>query len=249
MDTAPDLSVIVPVRNEEKNLAPLVRELADALEPTLMQWEIVVVDDASTDGSRELLRGLAATGGRVRVLFLARHFGQSAALEAGFEAARGAYLLPIDADLQNDPADFPDMLRQLNIEKADLVIGWRRYRKDPWPRALASRLANRLISERTKVALHDHGCTMKVIRRDRWEGQKIPDGWHRYLGVLAERRGLVVRERPIGHRPRVHGQSNYGFGRAPLVLRDLPKLAALDREGCHRLKGVPYKIAETLPAA
>lgn len=247
MDT-PELSVVIPVLDEAQNLAPLMNELSQVMTELGRPWEIVFVDDGSTDASPDMLRALASTGGIVRAILFRNHAGQSAALEAGFRFARGRYLLPMDADLQNDPRDFAGMLRQAETEGAGMVVGWRRVRDDGRLRVMASNVASRIISDITDVPLHDHGCTMKVIRRDQWEDQPIPDGWHRFLGVLASKRGMVVRERPVNHRPRRHGESHYGFSRIPVVAFDAAKIARLrTKADCCALKGVPYQVLEVVP--
>ncbi len=244
---APELSVVIPVHNEAQNLAPLMNELSNSLSGLGRSWEAVFVDDGSDDGSADLVKAFVSTGGHARAVIFSRNFGQSAALEAGFLAARGTYLLPMDADLQNDPREFGAMLRQLEVENAGMVVGWRKDRKDGRARVLASAAASRIISDITDVPLHDHGCTQKVIRRSQWHGQRIPAGWHRFLGVLAQRRGMIVRERPVAHRPRIHGESHYGFARIPVVAKDALRVAKLSKADVLALKGVNYEVADVAP--
>lgn len=242
-----EFSVVIPALNEAESIPQLVSELSQVMGETGKSWEVIFVDDGSQDGTADLLRALASTGGVVRVIIFKRRFGQSAALEAGFLAARGRFLLPMDADLQHDPRDFFPMLRQLEAEEADMVVGWRKDRKDGKLRSAISATASRIISEVTGVPLHDHGCNLKVIRREPWHGQRIPPGWHRFLGVIACRRGMVVRERVINHRPRLHGESHYDFMRIPVVARDAARVTRLTPEACRNLQGVSYEIAEMLP--
>ncbi len=243
----PELSVILPVLDEAQSLAPMMHDISASMTELGRSWEVIFVDDGSSDGSQELIRAFVSTGGAARAVIFRKNYGQSAALEAGFRFARGRYLLPVDADLQNDPRDFGGMIRQLEVEQAGMIVGWRKEREDGRLRVMASNAASHIISDITGVPLHDHGCTMKVIRRDQWGEQKIPDGWHRFLGVLAQRRGMVVRERPVKHSPRRHGESHYGFGRIPVVAIDATKVARLTRDDCLNLQGVKYEIAEILP--
>jgi len=228
-DPAPELSVIAPLYNEVDSVAPLIESLRAALQSLGRSFEIVLVDDGSTDGTGARLASATAGDPVVRVLRLARNYGQSTAIQAGFDACRGDFIVTIDGDLQNDPADIPKLLRQMEETGADLVSGWRRARKDGAARVFVSRVANRLISALTGVRLHDYGCSLKVYRRARLKHVRIYGELHRFLpAVLAEVGGKVV-EVEVNHSPRRHGQSKYGFDRTLRVLLDLLLVKFLHR--------------------
>lgn len=214
-----DVSVVVPVHDERGSLIALHAELSHALRD--LDHEIIFVDDGSSDGSGQLLDELAAGDDRVRVLHLTWNYGQTAAMAAGMDHARGRILVPIDADGQNDPADIPMLVATLD-EGYDVVSGWRRRRHDAWlDRVLPSQVANALISWVSGVSLHDHGCTLKAYRREFVDGIRLYGEMHRFLLILAAWRGARVTEREIGHRPRTSGRSKYGLGRTWRVLLDL----------------------------
>ena len=222
----PRLSVVVPVLNEADNLRPLSEEVARALAGT--EWELILVDDGSTDDSWPVVRELSSKNPRVQGLRFARNFGQTAALAAGFEAARGELIVSLDADLQNDPADIPALIQRLD-QGYDLVCGWRRDRKDSWlTRALPSRLANALISWVTGVRLHDYGCTLKAYRREFVKPLKLMGEMHRFAPALSASMGARLSEVPVRHRPRRSGASKYGLGRTPKVLLDLLTVKFMD---------------------
>ncbi|MHA1113004.1 MAG: glycosyltransferase family 2 protein [Alphaproteobacteria bacterium] len=226
--SAPELSIIAPLYNEAATVAPLVVALRAALVPLGRAFEIVLVDDGSTDQTAARLAEFAGDP-NVRVLRLARNYGQSTAIQAGFDASLGEIVITIDGDLQNDPADIPAMLRHLEETGADLVSGWRRARKDGPARVLASRIANRLISALTNVRLHDFGCSLKVYRRSRLRHVRIYGELHRFLpAVMAEVGGKVV-EFEVSHNPRRFGRSKYGFDRTLRVLLDLLLIKFLHR--------------------
>ena len=216
------LSLIVPVCNEENNLPLLFRDIKDTLNPLNQDWEIVFVDDGSTDGSLALLKTLAKKERRhVRVVVFRRNYGQTAAITAGIEYATGDIVILMDADLQNDPADIPVMLAKLN-EGYDVVSGWRKDRKDNFlTRTIPSRIANGLISWMTSVHLHDYGCTLKVYRREALRGFRLYGEMHRFIPVYAHAAGAKIAEVVVHHHPRKYGKSKYGFGRTFKVLLDL----------------------------
>ena len=221
--TRPDVSVVVPMYNEAGNVAPLV----EALEPVLVEprrsFEVLIVDDGSTDGSAQELDTAAASRPWLRAIHLMRNYGQSAALQAGFDQAIGRLIVTLDADLQNDPADIPRMLRILDEDgSVDIVAGWRRRRRDAaLSRILPSRLANAIISRVTGVKLHDYGCTLKAYRRDVLGRLHLYGEQHRFIPALAAESGARIVEVEVGHAPRVRGASKYGIGRAGRVLLDL----------------------------
>ena len=220
MDAGPQLSVVIPVYDEADSLEPLHRELDAALARVSGSAEILFVDDASRDASPERLQALAAKDPRIRVLVLASHAGQSAALAAGFEAARGELVATLDADLQNDPADLPRLLEGLG--RADVVNGVRVQRRDPWLRIAASRVANRVRNALTGDDVADVGCSLRVMRAEFLHRVKPFDGWHRFLPTLMRLEGARVIEVPVGHRPRRFGHSKVGIAeRLSVVVADL----------------------------
>jgi glycosyltransferase involved in cell wall biosynthesis len=217
----PELSIFLPVYNEEANIAPLHAKLTDALSGVGRSYEILYVDDGSTDASMARLRELALLDERVRVIALRRNYGQTAAMSAGIDHARGDVLIPMDADLQNDPADIPRLLARLD-EGYDVVSGWRKDRKDAWlTRRLPSVLANRLISRIAGVTLHDYGCSLKAYRRDALTDVKLYGEMHRFIPVYAAWAGARVTEIPVTHHARRAGQSKYGLSRTGKVMFDL----------------------------
>jgi glycosyltransferase involved in cell wall biosynthesis len=217
----PELSVVIPILNEAPNLETLHKEFSAALAGTGRTYELIVVDDGSTDGSFETLRRLHAADPRLRVIQFRRNFGQTAAFAAGFAAARGSLIVTADGDLQNDPADIPAMLGDIG-GGADIVCGWRQDRKDPFlSRRVPSIIANRLISWATGVRLNDYGCSLKVFRAEVIKPLRLRGEMHRFLPALASEFGARIVERPVNHRARQHGQSKYGLSRTIRVLLDL----------------------------
>jgi glycosyltransferase involved in cell wall biosynthesis len=215
------LSITVPIYNEAQNLEPLHRGLLAALEPLGQPFEIVLVNDGSTDGSDRTLDALAAKDPRVKVVHFRRNFGQTAAMMAGIRYSSGDIIIPIDGDLQNDPGDIPKLLAKLD-EGFDVVSGWRRDRKDAAIRRnLFSRVANHLISRISGVHLHDYGCSLKAYRRDVVKGVKLYGEMHRFIPIYATWEGGKVAEVVVSHHPRVHGVSKYGVDRVVKVLLDL----------------------------
>jgi glycosyltransferase involved in cell wall biosynthesis len=218
---APDVSVVIPVYNEAACLAPLVEELGRVLGAMSRSAEIVAVDDGSTDDSFERLCALGAREPRLRIVRLARNYGQTAAIAAGIEHARAPIIVSMDADLQNDPADIPRLLAALAGD-VDVVNGWRNPRRDPWlTRRLPSRLANRLISFVTGTALHDYGCTLRAMRASFAKELQLYGELHRFIPALAADLGARVAEVKVHHRPRTLGRSKYGLSRTLRVLLDL----------------------------
>ena len=216
-----DLSIVVPVYNEEENIHGIHREVVTALGESGIDFELILVDDGSSDGSLGKLREIAATDDRVKVIRFRRNFGQTAAMAAGFDAASGRVVIPMDGDLQNDPADIPRLLAKID-EGFDVVSGWRRDRKDAFlNRTLPSILANRFISGMTGVRLHDYGCTLKAYRREVLDGINLYGEMHRFVPALVSQIGARVTELPVNHRPRLHGKSKYGIFRTLRVILDL----------------------------
>jgi glycosyltransferase involved in cell wall biosynthesis len=216
----PEVSVVVPLLNEILNLEDLHRQLSEALRATGRSYEIVLVDDGSTDGTREALLKLEDADPSVRAVLLRRNFGQTAAFSAGFDRARGDVVVTSDGDLQNDPADIPVLLAKID-EGYDLVCGWRRLRRDPLSKRVPSWLANRIISWSTGVRLHDYGCSLKAIRADVVAGLRLYGEMHRFIPAVASWMGVRLAEVPVNHRPRTRGQSKYGIGRTLRVVLDL----------------------------
>jgi glycosyltransferase involved in cell wall biosynthesis len=217
----PHVSVTIPIYNEEDNIALLYSRTSEALEQLGKSWELVLVNDGSKDDSAARLNAVAASDPRVKVIHLSRNYGQTAALMAGLDHARGEIIVPMDGDLQNDPADIARILSKLD-EGYDVVSGWRKDRKDAAiKRNLPSRIANNLISTVSGVHLHDYGCSLKAYRRDVLEGVKLYGEMHRFVPVYAAWNGARVTELEVTHHPRIHGQSKYGLERVVKVVLDL----------------------------
>lgn len=216
-----DVSFVIPVYNEEKNLPVLYQELIAAADTLRGSYEIIFVDDGSTDGSFPALREIQAGDPRVKIIRLRKNFGQTAALSAGFDRARGGIIITLDADLQNDPADVPLLVAKIE-EGYDIVSGWRIRRKDKFvSRRLPSKVANAIISKVTKVKLHDYGCTLKAFRRDVVKHIKLYGEMHRFIPAIASTMGIAIAEVPVNHRHRVHGKSKYNLSKSIRVILDL----------------------------
>src|ERR687883_45110 len=218
---APEISLFLPVLNEEPNLRPLHVKIDEALLHLGRTAEIIYVDDGSTDGSLEVLRELSRRDARVRVVALRRNYGQTAAMAAGIDAARGKVLIPMDADLQNDPADIGRLLDKLD-EGFDVVSGWRKERQDKMvSRKIPSMIANRIISFIGGVRLHDYGCSLKAYRREFLKEVKLYGEMHRFIPIYASWVGARVTEIPVRHHARTMGRSKYGLSRTFKVMLDL----------------------------
>jgi len=217
-----DLTVILPVYEEEGNLTPLHRELTEALAPLGRSYEIVAVDDGSKDGSLAELQRLAASDPHLRAIEFRRNFGQSACFAAGFDHARGRIVFTMDADGQNDPADIPALLDELERGDFDLVGGWRQDRKEPFlTRRLPSMIANAMIGRASQIPLHDRGCSLRAYRRDLVQQIQLYGEMHRFLPELASQAGARMSEVPVNDRARRFGRSKYNLSRVPRVLLDL----------------------------
>ncbi len=217
----PEISVVVPVRNESPNVRPLYAELTAALEAYAHTYELVVVDDGSTDDTFQQLAELQTRDSRLRVIRFRRNFGQTAAFAAGFTHARGRFIVTSDGDLQNDPNDIPPMV-DIARKGPDIVAGWRKDRKDPFlSRRLPSMIANAIISFVTGVKLHDYGCSLKVFRADIVRSMRLYGEMHRFLPAIAAEQGVEIVEQVVNHRPRIHGTSKYGISRTVRVVLDL----------------------------
>jgi glycosyltransferase involved in cell wall biosynthesis len=214
------ISVVIPVHDEQDNVEPLYRSLVQALDELGRSYETIVVDDGSEDQTYPRLLRLAAADPNLKLVQLRRNFGQTAAMAAGFDHAVGEVIVPMDGDLQNDPADIARLLAKLD-EGYDVVSGWRRDRKDGFVRRLPSRIANWLIGRVTGVRLHDYGCTLKAYRADIVHDTNLYGEMHRFLPALAYQAGARIAEVPVAHHPRVSGRSKYGLGRTMKVLLDL----------------------------
>jgi dolichol-phosphate mannosyltransferase len=205
--SAPSLSVVVPVFNEQDNIVPLCREIVPVMESVGRSFEIVLVDDGSTDASLSRMRDLRAADSRVRVVTLAANAGQTAAIAAGFEAARGDIVVTLDADLQNDPRDIPLLLEALDGH--DAAVGWRGRRDDTWLRRMSSVVANRVRNALSDDDIIDTGCSLKAFRREAIARVRLYRGMHRFLPTLLKMEGCRVRQVRVGHRPRRSGDSKY----------------------------------------
>lgn len=223
------LSIIIPLYNEEDNVEPLHARLRDVLEKLDTAYEIILVDDGSSDQTATRLGALAARDPLVKVIHLRRNFGQTAAMMAGIDAAQGDILIPMDGDLQNDPTDIPKLLAKLD-EGYDCVSGWRKDRQDhPLKRNFPSRVANFIISAISGVRLHDYGCSLKAYRRKIIKDVKLYGEMHRFIPIYACWQGARVTEVGVMHHPRIHGVSKYGINRTIKVILDLMVVKFLDK--------------------
>ena len=223
-----DLSVILPVYDEEPNLEPLHRELTTALGSLGCQYEIIAIDDGSRDRSFAVLKGLAEGDAHLRIIRFRRNFGQSASFAAGFDHAQGAIVVTMDADGQNDPADIPALLAEMERGDFDMVNGWRQERQEPfWTRRLPSMLANALIGRTSHVPLHDRGCSLRAFRRDLVREVHLYGEMHRFIPELVSQIGARMSEVPVNDRARRYGRSKYNLTRVPRVLLDLITIAFL----------------------
>ena len=219
--SSPYVSVVIPLFNEGENIRPLYRSLRSVMDETGYTWEVILVDDGSTDNTFPLLQELHKQDNHVRVLRLRRNYGQTAALAAGFEAARGETIVSLDGDLQNDPQDIGRLIEKLD-EGYDVVSGWRVRRQESfWLRRLPSKVANWLISLTTGLRLHDYGCTLKAYRSEIIKELRLYGEMHRFIPALMWGNGARIAELSVQHCPRLHGKSKYGLSRTLRVLLDL----------------------------
>ncbi len=216
----PQLSIIVPVYDEAESLHELRREIGEVIRSNGYQAELIFIDDGSTDRSWQVMREIAAEDPVVRCIRFRRNFGKAAALRAGAEYSQGELIVTMDADLQDDPAEIPNLIAALG-EDNDLVSGWKKVRNDPLNKTLPSKIFNWLIGWLTGVHLHDHNCGFKIYRREIFDEVKLYGEMHRFVPVLAASRGFKVAEVPVNHRPRKHGVSKYGWARLPKGFLDL----------------------------
>jgi len=217
----PELSLVIPIRNESPNIEALYKEITEALERLGRSYEVLAVDDGSTDDSFDRLARFQQRDSRWRIIRFRRNFGQTAAFAAGFRHARGHLIATSDGDLQNDPRDLAEMIRRME-EGFDIVCGWRKNRKDAWlTRRLPSAMANKLISWSTGVKLHDYGCSLKVFRSEVVKPLKLYGEMHRFLPAIASEMGVSIGEVEVNHRAREHGSSKYGLSRTFRVILDL----------------------------
>ncbi|MBI4475783.1 MAG: glycosyltransferase family 2 protein [Acidobacteria bacterium] len=221
LPVAPQLSIVVPLCNEAPNVAELYHELTATLEAAEWTYELLFIDDGSTDQTFDVAAGLQAADPRLRVIRFRRNFGQTAAFAAGFALARGGIIVTADGDLQNDPRDIPALVRTLEAG-SDIVCGWRKDRKDPFvTRRVPSMIANWIISTATGVRLHDYGCSLKAFRAEVVKPLKLYGEMHRFIPAIASELGVQIAETVVNHRPRRHGRSKYGLSRTVRVLLDL----------------------------
>jgi len=241
----PEISIVIPLRDEEDNVVPLHGELTDVLDQIGVSYEVILVDDGSADRTFDRLAEIQRRDPKVRLIRFTRNFGQTAAFAAGFAEARGQYIVTLDGDLQNDPRDIPEML--VLARRKDIVSGWRRKRKDNFfTRYVPSALANWLLGIVTGVRLHDNGCSLKIYRAKVIKPLKLRPGMHRYFPALASQLGGRVAEVEVNHRPRQHGRSKYNLSRTFTVVSDLFQLRRLMREAIDPNRPMPrlYEIAE-----
>ena len=217
-----DLTVSIPILNERENITLLYGELLGVLESLGRSFEIIFIDDGSTDGSYDELKKIATEDKRVRVLRFRRNFGQTAAMDAGFREARGDVIITMDGDMQNDPADIPRLLEKMEEGDYDIVSGWRKRRKDKFiTRRIPSMVANRLISKITSVRLHDYGCTLKAYKRELTAHFNLYGEMHRFIPAIGRLIGASIAEIEVNHRPRKFGKAKYNLSRVTRVVLDL----------------------------
>jgi glycosyltransferase involved in cell wall biosynthesis len=242
-----DISIVIPLRDEEHNVVPLHQEITAVMEEIARAYELILIDDGSEDGTFERLAEVYARDPRVRVIRFTRHFGQTAAFAAGFAHARGRLIVTADGDLQNDPAEIPKLLDLAKTH--DIVCGWRKHRQDAFlTRHVPSIVANWLLSAVSGVRLHDNGCSLKVFRAEAVKPLKLSPGMHRYFPALASQLGGRVAEVVVNHRPRRFGRSKYGLSRTFGVVRDIVRLPALMRQAVDPSGAAPplYEIQQIL---
>lgn len=223
-----DISIVLPVYNEAGNLELFIPELSHVLQAMGQTYEIIAVDDGSQDESCEVLRKLKQTEPNIRIIRFRRNFGQTAGFAAGFDLARGTYVITMDADGQNDPEDIPGMLKLMKDGDYDIVSGWRQQRKEPFlSRRLPSMIANRIIGKSTGVVLHDYGCSLKIYHWQVAKNVKLYGELHRFIPALASGLGVRVAEVPVNDRPRQYGSSKYNLSKTIRVILDLVTVSFL----------------------
>ncbi len=246
-EISPEISLVIPVYNEEENLPVLHGEIRQAMEGVGRPYEVIYVDDGSSDGSPAILSGLAGQDPRVRVLRQRRNSGQSAALDAGFRFARGAVVVTLDADLQNDPADIPRLLER--IGEHDVVSGVRTRRQDSWVRRISSRIANGIRNRVTHESVTDVGCTLRAARAEYLRRIPVFNGMHLFLPTLLRMEGARVTEVPVNHRPRLHGQPKYNIrNRIWRALMDLFGVRWLQTRWVDRRISEEIEVWNTIPS-
>jgi glycosyltransferase involved in cell wall biosynthesis len=238
-----ELSVIAPAFNEVDNVQPLVERIGDVFVPLALRFEAIIVDDASTDGTREKLLELCGIHPWLRVVTLAKNSGQTAAMDAGFRAARGQVWGTVDADMQNDPGEIPRLMAMLGPE-VDMVNGWRKKRSDNALRLIQTKIANGIRNWISEESIQDSACSLKVYKRQCLEGLTLYKGMHRFFPTLVKMRGYKVIEVPVSHNPRLHGVTKYKFGSR--VIRAFVDLLAVRWMKKRQLR---YSAAEITPAA
>ncbi|MFC2061936.1 glycosyltransferase family 2 protein [Elusimicrobiota bacterium] len=216
-----NISVVIPVYNEEANIEPLYKRLTGVLEQLQGEYEILVIDDGSKDNTNDILRRLAEKDKKLKVIKFSRNYGQTAALQAGFKTSSGEIIVTMDGDLQNNPEDIPGMLQEMGRGNTDVVSGWRYPRRDSFPRRIVSSIANLMISKICGLKLHDYGCTLKVYRSRHVKDLDLYGEMHRFIPAFINWNGGKVIETKVSHNPRVHGKSSYGMTRIHRVVLDL----------------------------
>jgi len=215
------VSIVIPIYNEEESVGTLYEKIVNTMNKLPYDYEIIAVDDGSTDNTFNKLKEIASKDKRLKVISFKRNYGQTAAMFAGFQHASGDVVITMDADLQNDPADIPILIEKIN-EGYDVVSGWRKNRKDPFfSRTLPSKIANYIISNATGVYLHDYGCSLKAYKKDIAKNFRLYGDMHRFLPALAKGLGAKITEVPVSHHPRLYGKSKYGIGRTIRVILDI----------------------------
>jgi len=215
------ISIVIPIYNEEESVEKLYQKIKETMDKLPHEYEILTIDDGSTDNTLKKLKDLASKDKHLKVISFKRNYGQTAAMFAGFQYASGDVIITMDADLQNDPADIPLLLQKME-EGYDVVSGWRKDRKDPFlSRTLPSKIANYLISNVTGVHLHDYGCSLKAYKKDIAKNFRLYGDMHRFLPALAKGLGAKITEVPVSHHPRLYGKSKYGIGRTVRVILDI----------------------------
>ncbi len=247
-----DLSLVIPVFNEEENLSALMDEITAALDGEELDYEAIFIDDGSSDGSYKLLQSLREQNDRIAIIRFRRNYGQTAAFAAGFDHACGKYVVTMDADRQNDPADVPKLITRIEQGDCDVVNGWRENRQDPLlMRKVPSKIANGLIATTTGVHLHDRGCSIRLFRNEVVQELNLYGEMHRFIPELCSFAGFKLAEVPVNHRPRVAGESKYGISRTFRVIVDLFTILFLQKYSDRPMHlfgnvGIPLGLAGTL---